>query len=199
MILLLDNYDSFTYNLYQYLCEMDEEVKVFRNDHITVEEIEALAPEAIIVSPGPGIPEDAGISVDVITRLYKKIPILGVCLGHQAIGKAFGATIEKAKTIMHGKTSFIEHNGKDLFKNIQVPFKVMRYHSLVIEEKSMPAELEITARSTDDHEIMAVKHREYKVFGVQFHPESIGTEEGKAILRNFLEEVRRVEQYETIS
>ncbi|WP_018663845.1 anthranilate synthase component II [Heyndrickxia acidiproducens] len=199
MILLLDNYDSFTYNLYQYICELGREVKVVRNDRITVEEIETLAPEAIILSPGPGIPEDAGISVEVVRRLYRKIPILGVCLGHQAIGCAFGAKIVKAKEIKHGKTSMVEHNGSGVFAGQPAPVKVMRYHSLVLDKNSIPQELEVMARSLDDGEIMAVKHKSAPCYGIQFHPESIGTETGKQMLENFLHEMRKDEQYETIS
>lgn len=199
MILLLDNYDSFTYNLYQYLCELGEEVEVFRNDRITIEEIEALAPEAIVLSPGPGMPEDAGISVEVVRKLYRKIPILGVCLGHQAIGAAFGARITKAKEIKHGKTSFIQHNGKGVFAGQPEPVEVMRYHSLVIDKKTVPEELEVIAESLDDGEIMAVRHKSAPCCGVQFHPESIGTKTGKQMLKNFLHELRKDEQYETIS
>lgn len=191
MILLIDNYDLFTYNLYQYFSEDYEEIKVVRNDQISIEEIEELNPEAIIISPGPGTPEKAGICIEVVRNLYKKLPIFGVCLGHQTIAVALGGKINRAKEIMHGKQSMITHNGTDLFANISNPAEVMRYHSLVVDRSSLPAELEVTATSLDDEEIMAIKHREYPVYGVQFHPESIGTETGQTIIHNFLKELRK--------
>ena len=185
MILLIDNYDSFTYNLFQYLGEVEEDIIVKRNDEITISEIEELSPTAIVISPGPGRPEAAGISMEVIQQFYKKTPILGICLGHQAIGAAFGANVIGAKQIMHGKTSEIEHTGTDLFAGQEQPLTVMRYHSLVVEKASLPDELEVTATSLDDHEIMALKHKEYPLYGMQFHPESIGTRTGKQLLHEF--------------
>jgi anthranilate synthase/phosphoribosyltransferase len=186
MILIIDNYDSFTYNLYQYLSEIaGEEVRVVRNDKVTLEEIETLHPDRVVISPGPGRPEEAGISVDVIKRFAGKFPILGVCLGHQAIGYAFGAGIGRAKEIVHGKTQRIRLDGKGLFRNIPSPSRFMRYHSLVIHPSSLPDELEVTA-SSEDGEIMGVRHRRYPLEGVQFHPESIASEYGKKILKNFI-------------
>jgi anthranilate synthase component II len=185
MILLIDNYDSFTYNLYQYLGEVEQEIIVKRNDDITIEEIEVLNPTAIVISPGPGRPEEAGISMEVIQSFYKKIPILGICLGHQAIGAVFGANVVGAKQIMHGKTSPIDHSGTDLFAGQEQPLTVMRYHSLVVERESLSEELEVTATSLDDGEIMAVKHKQYPLYGLQFHPESIGTTIGKQLLHEF--------------
>ncbi|USK71499.1 anthranilate synthase component II [Peribacillus asahii] len=185
MILLIDNYDSFTYNLYQYLGEVEQEILVKRNDEITIAEIEVLQPTAIVISPGPGRPEEAGVSIDVIQAFYKKIPILGICLGHQAIGAAFGANVIGAKNIMHGKTSVIKSTGTDLFAKQEVEFPVMRYHSLVVERASLPEELEVTATSLDDGEIMALKHQSYPLYGLQFHPESIGTKTGKELLHEF--------------
>jgi anthranilate synthase component 2 len=186
MILMIDNYDSFTYNIVQYFGELDAKVEVYRNDAITLEGITKLAPERIVISPGPSSPEHAGISVDVIKGFAGKVPLLGVCLGHQAIGHAFGGNIIRAGKLMHGKTSRIRHDGKDLFKGMSNPFEATRYHSLVIEEKTIPECLEITARAEDDNEIMGVRHRTLPVWGVQFHPESILTKEGKRILENFL-------------
>jgi len=186
MILMIDNYDSFTYNLVQYFGELDAKVDVYRNDAITVEDIERLKPERIVVSPGPSSPENAGVSVDVIKIFAGKVPLLGVCLGHQAIGYAFGGKIIRAGKLMHGKVSRIRHDGQDLFKGLSNPFEATRYHSLVIEEKTMPACLEITACAEDDNEIMGVRHKTLPVWGVQFHPESILTKEGKKILSNFL-------------
>jgi anthranilate synthase component 2 len=183
---MIDNYDSFTYNIVQYFGELDAKVEVYRNDAITVEGIAKLAPERIVISPGPSSPEHAGISVDVIKAFAGKVPLLGVCLGHQAIGYAFGGKIIRAGKLMHGKTSRIRHDGKDVFKGMSNPFEATRYHSLVIEEKTIPECLEITARSEDDNEIMGVRHRTLPVWGVQFHPESILTKEGKKILENFL-------------
>ncbi|MCL5674604.1 MAG: aminodeoxychorismate/anthranilate synthase component II [Candidatus Omnitrophica bacterium] len=186
MVLVIDNYDSFTYNLVQYIGELSFKVKVFRNDAIGMDALKKMRFSHIVISPGPGRPENAGISSDVIKEFGGKIPILGVCLGHQAIGYVFGGKIVRAKKIMHGKTSLISHNGKDIFKNVQNPFAATRYHSLVIEKKSVPDVLEITALSRDDKEIMGVKHKKIKIYGVQFHPESILTLEGKKVLLNFL-------------
>ena len=186
MILVIDNYDSFTYNLVQYLGEMKAEVKVVRNDKITIDEIRRLKPEAIVISPGPCTPKEAGISVPIVKELYKEIPILGVCLGHQSIGEAFGGNVVKAPSVVHGKTSEVLHEGKGIFKSIPLKFKATRYHSLVIESKTLPDSLDITAK-TADGVIMGVQHKQYPVFGVQFHPESIATEYGKVLLRNFVE------------
>ncbi|AEM78938.1 anthranilate synthase component II [Thermoanaerobacter wiegelii] len=186
MILIIDNYDSFTYNLYQYVGEMSKEIFVIRNDEVSVKDIEKLNPEKIILSPGPGRPENAGICVDVIKSLGDKIPILGICLGHQAIGYAYGAKIVKADKIMHGKTSLVFHKGEEIFKDIKNPIEAMRYHSLVIDRQTLPRDLEITAY-TEEGVIMGVRHKMYPVYGLQFHPESILTERGKEILRNFLE------------
>jgi anthranilate synthase/aminodeoxychorismate synthase-like glutamine amidotransferase len=185
MILMIDNYDSFTYNLVQYLGELGKELKVFRNNKITVQEIEKLQPEKIVISPGPGTPEKAGISCDVVKHFAGKIPILGVCLGHQAIAYVFGAKILRADRLMHGKTSEIYHDNKTIFKNLPNPFVATRYHSLIVEQKSLPKELQISAW-TEEHEIMGIRHRKHKVEGVQFHPESILTGEGKRLLKNFL-------------
>ncbi len=184
MILIIDNYDSFTYNLVQYFGELGQDIKVFRNDKITLKKISQLKPKQIVISPGPGRPEDAGISCDVIREFSGKIPILGVCLGHQAIGLFFGARITNAVRLMHGKTSLIYHNGKDIFKSIPNPFEATRYHSLLVEKKSLPKCLEIPAW-TGRSEIMGLKHRNLPVWGVQFHPESILTKYGKSILSNF--------------
>ncbi len=185
MILMIDNYDSFTYNLVQYFGELGTELEVYRNDALTLEDIKRLKPQRIVISPGPGRPESAGISVDIIKKFTGKIPILGVCLGHQCIGYAYGGKIIQAKKLMHGKTSMIKHDNKNLFKGIENPFEATRYHSLVIEKKSLPECLVITAE-TSDHEIMGVQHKQYPLWGVQFHPESILTHAGKDILRNFL-------------
>jgi len=186
MILMIDNYDSFTYNLVQYLVELGADLRVFRNNKIGIEEIERMKPEKIVISPGPCTPEKAGISVEVIRHFSGKVPIFGVCLGHQSVGMAFGAHVIKAKRLMHGKTSMIRHNGQSLFKDLPNPFEATRYHSLVLERESLPPSLEITAES-DDGEIMGIRHRELPVVGVQFHPESILTHSGKHLLRNFLE------------
>ncbi|HEX9627494.1 MAG TPA: aminodeoxychorismate/anthranilate synthase component II [Acidiferrobacterales bacterium] len=186
MLLMIDNYDSFTYNLVQYLGELGEDVRVFRNDEITVEGIAALDPARIVISPGPCTPNEAGVSVDAILGLAGKIPILGVCLGHQSIGQAYGGRIVRARTLMHGKTSMIHHRGAGVFRGLPSPFEATRYHSLVIERESLPDCLEITAWTEDDNEIMGVRHRELAVEGVQFHPESILTEHGHALLANFL-------------
>jgi anthranilate synthase/aminodeoxychorismate synthase-like glutamine amidotransferase len=187
MLLVLDNYDSFTYNLVQYLGELGEHPVVKRNDEITVDEIGAMGVTRLVISPGPCTPSEAGITVGAIRKWGRKIPTLGVCLGHQAIGEAYGGKVIRARTLMHGKTSRVTHDGKGIFKNVPSPLVVMRYHSLVIESKSLPADLEVVARSQDDPtEIHAVKHRQHPVWGVQFHPESILTQNGKEILRNFL-------------
>ncbi|MEK3853640.1 anthranilate synthase component II [Cytobacillus sp. FSL H8-0458] len=196
MILLIDNYDSFTFNLYQYLGELGQEIKVVRNDQITIEEIEKLNPEAIVLSPGPGRPEQAGVIVEVIQQFYRKLPILGICLGHQAIGYAFGARIEKAKKIMHGKVSNLKHNGSQLFQYMPQPISIMRYHSLIIQSGTLPGIFKVLARSMDDNEIMAIKHEDYPLYGLQFHPESVGTGLGKRILENFLQTIRREEESE---
>ncbi|MDD5492374.1 MAG: aminodeoxychorismate/anthranilate synthase component II [bacterium] len=185
MILMIDNYDSFTYNLVQYLGELGQELKVVRNDEIKVSDIRKLKPGKIVVSPGPGSPEEAGISVGVIREYAGKVPILGVCLGHQAIGYAFGGKIVRAGRLMHGKTSLIYHNNKEIFNGLTNPFEATRYHSLLVERKSLPACLEITAE-TKEKEIMGLRHKKYAVYGVQFHPESILTKEGKKILENFI-------------
>ncbi|WP_219117432.1 aminodeoxychorismate/anthranilate synthase component II [Janthinobacterium sp. UMAB-56] len=186
MLLMIDNYDSFTYNIVQYFGELGEDVRVYRNDEITIEQIEALNPDRICISPGPKAPEQAGISVEVLKHFAGKKPILGVCLGHQAIGVAFGGKVIRAKQVMHGKTSLIAHTGVGVFKGLPSPFTVIRYHSLAIERASLPSCLEVTAW-TDDGEIMGVRHREYDIEGVQFHPESILSEHGHALLKNFLE------------
>lgn len=199
MILLIDNYDSFTFNLFQFLGELGCEILVKRNDEISVSEIEGLSPRAIVISPGPGKPEQAGVCVEVIQQLYKKYPILGICLGHQAIGYAFGATIEKAEKIMHGKISKITHTGTDIFEQFTEPLGIMRYHSLVIKKGTLPEQFKIMARSTDDNEIMAIKHKSYPLYGLQFHPESIGTDTGKQMLRNFLNEIGEGKKHESIS
>lgn len=185
MIVIIDNYDSFTYNLYQYVGEINPDVQVFRNDQITVDELKELAISHIIISPGPGFPKDSGISMDVIKEFGRKIPTLGVCLGHQAIGQVFGADIQHARKMVHGKTSLIDHQGKGLFKGLRCPLKVTRYHSLIVKEDSVPDALMVTATSSDG-EIMALQHRELPIYGVQFHPESIATEGGKRLLSNFL-------------
>jgi anthranilate synthase component 2 len=187
MILMLDNYDSFTYNLVQYFGELGEDVKVVRNDEMTVDEIERLAPSRIVLSPGPCTPNEAGVSLELISRFAGRLPLLGVCLGHQAIGQAFGGRIIHAKTLMHGKVSRIHHSGKGVFRGLPTPYDATRYHSLAIERDSCPAELEVTAW-TEDGEIMGVRHRSLPIEGVQFHPESILTEHGHALLRNFLSE-----------
>ena len=187
MILVIDNYDSFTYNLVQYLGELGHEPLVRRNDAIAVEEVGALAPRAIVLSPGPCTPREAGVTVPVIRRWGSTIPILGVCLGHQAIGEAYGGCVVRARRVMHGKTSRIAHEGETIFSGLPSPLEVMRYHSLVVERDSIPEELEIIATTLGDPtEVQAVRHREHPVWGVQFHPESILTERGKDLLRNFL-------------
>jgi len=187
MLLVLDNYDSFTYNLVQYLGELGENPVVKRNDEITVDDIGTMGVTRLVISPGPCTPSDAGITVSAIRHWGKTIPTLGVCLGHQAIGEAYGGRVVRARTLMHGKTSRITHNGKGLFENVPNPLEVMRYHSLVVETDTLPAELEVLAWSADDSsEIHAIRHRKHPVWGVQFHPESILTQNGKDILRNFL-------------
>ncbi|HYC38175.1 MAG TPA: aminodeoxychorismate/anthranilate synthase component II [Usitatibacter sp.] len=185
MILMIDNYDSFTYNLVQYLGELGAEVKVVRNDEMGVAALEALQPERIVISPGPCTPNEAGISLDVIRTFKGRVPILGVCLGHQAIGQAFGGRVVHAKTLMHGKVSSVHHAGKGVFAGLPTPYEATRYHSLAIERETCPQELEVTAW-TEDGEIMGVRHRNLPVEGVQFHPESILTQHGHALLRNFL-------------
>ena len=187
MILVIDNYDSFTYNLVQYLGELGADVRVRRNDQITVGEIAAMGPEQILISPGPGRPENAGITTDVIRRFGPTTPILGVCLGHQAIGLVYGGTVCRATAPMHGKTSMVVHDGKGVFAGINEPFQAGRYHSLVVAGDSVPADLEVAATTREDGTIMAVRHRTYPVHGVQFHPESVLTDEGRRILRNFLD------------
>ncbi len=190
MILVIDNYDSFTFNLVQYLGELGAEMEVRRNDELTVDEIERLAPERIVISPGPCTPAEAGVSVDVIRRLGPSTPILGVCLGHQSIGAAYGGDVVRARRVMHGKTSPIRHSGEGIFAGVPNPLTVARYHSLVIEPSTLPDSLEVIARTDEsgwDDEIQAVRHKEHPVWGVQFHPESIASEGGKDILRNFLE------------
>lgn len=199
MILLIDNYDSFTYNLYQYLGEFYPEITVKRNDQITIEEIEALNPAAIILSPGPGRPEGAGICIPAIAHFYKTVPILGICLGHQAIACTFQGKVDRATQIMHGKTSVVLHNGKGLFEAQESYLEVMRYHSLVVKDHSLPKEFEILARAADDGEIMAIQHKQYPLYGLQFHPESIGTVTGKSILLQFIKNVKGSVQYENIS
>jgi len=185
MILMLDNYDSFTYNLVQYFCELGAELEVYRNDAVDLRAIRALSPQAVVISPGPGRPEAAGVSVALIQEFGEKMPILGVCLGHQAIGLAFGGRIVKAPKLMHGKTSHIHHNNTGLFNGLSNPFEATRYHSLVVDKPSLPSSLKITAE-TDDGTIMGLQHQQWPLYGVQFHPESILTPQGKAILRNFL-------------
>ena len=187
MVVVVDNYDSFTYNLVQYLGELGAEVKVVRNDAATVAEVAALGAERIVISPGPGRPEDAGITMAVIRELGTKTPIFGVCLGHQAMGAVFGGQVVRAQVPMHGKTSTIEHNSRGVFTGIAEPFLASRYHSLVVSDAGLPEDLEVTARTKEDNSIMGLRHRHLPVHGVQFHPESILTGEGHRILRNFLE------------
>ena len=185
MLLMIDNYDSFTYNLVQYFGELGQELKVYRNNKITIAEIEKMAPDRIVVSPGPCTPREAGISIEVIRHFAGKVPILGVCLGHQAIGDAFGGDVIRAPYLMHGKTSMIHHDGRTVFAGLQNPFEATRYHSLIIKRETLPPVLEVSAW-TDDGIIMGVRHRQHKLEGVQFHPESILTGAGKDLLRNFL-------------
>lgn len=185
MVLMIDNFDSFTYNIVQYVGDLGHNIRVYRNNELTPDGIDELEPKSIIISPGPCTPKEAGVSVELIQKLYKKYPILGICLGHQSIGAAFGAEIIRAPYLMHGKISKIYHNKAGIFKNIPNPFIATRYHSLIIDTQTLPKELEITANTEDDI-IMAIKHRVYPIFGLQFHPESIMTEQGKKIIENFL-------------
>ena len=187
MILVIDNYDSFTYNLVQCLGELGAEIRVHRNDQVTADEVAAMRPARIVISPGPGRPENAGVTLDVIRRFGATTPILGVCLGHQAIGMMYGGTVCRATMPMHGKTSAVVHDGKGVFKGISEPFQAGRYHSLIIARGDLPAELEVAARARDEDIIMAVRHRTHPVHGVQFHPESVLTDEGRRILNNFIE------------
>jgi para-aminobenzoate synthetase component 2 len=186
MLVMIDNYDSFTYNLVQYLGELGQGIDVFRNDQITVDQLEDLSPDRIVVSPGPCTPKEAGISNDVIRRFAGRVPLLGVCLGHQCIGDVFGGDVVRAPRLMHGKTSMIHHDGKTIYAGLDNPFEATRYHSLIVKRETLPDCLEITAE-TDQGEIMGVRHKEHVIEGVQFHPESILTEAGKDLLRNFLE------------
>jgi anthranilate synthase component 2 len=189
MVFVLDNYDSFTYNLVQYIGELGEEMVIRRNDELTPQQVEALRPDRILISPGPCTPQDAGISIDLIRHFSsggRRIPLLGVCLGHQAIGAAFGGNVVRAPKLMHGKTSEIAHDGKTIFADIPTPMTCTRYHSLIVADKGFPAELEISARTEDGETIMALRHRELPIEGVQFHPESVLTEHGKQIIANFL-------------
>jgi anthranilate synthase/aminodeoxychorismate synthase-like glutamine amidotransferase len=186
MVFVLDNYDSFTYNLVQYMGELGAEMTIRRNDELTVDEVEALNPERILLSPGPCTPQEAGISIELIRRFAGKVPVLGVCLGHQAIGAAFGGKVVRAPQLMHGKTSDVTHDGKTVFSNIKSPMTCTRYHSLIVSEEGLPADLEVSAR-TADGTIMGLRHREYAVEGVQFHPESVLTQDGKQLIKNFLE------------
>ena len=191
MILVIDNYDSFTYNLVQYLGELGAEVRVMRNDVVTVDDVRAARPDRIVISPGPGRPEQAGVTMPVIEQLGQTVPILGVCLGHQAIGAVFGGSVVRAAVPMHGKTSTIEHDGRGVFTSIDGPFLASRYHSLVVADDRLPADLIVSARTREDHTIMGLRHRTWPVHGVQFHPESILTAEGRRILRNFVEDRMR--------
>jgi anthranilate synthase/aminodeoxychorismate synthase-like glutamine amidotransferase len=189
MVFVLDNYDSFTYNLVQYLGELGAEVEVRRNDQVSIAEIEALRPERIVISPGPCTPADAGISVELIRHFAGKVPVLGVCLGHQAIGEAFGGKVVRAKNIMHGKTSRVEHDGKTIFKGLESPMTATRYHSLIVADDHLPPELEVSAHTVErdgTQVIMGLRHRKFPVEGVQFHPESVLTDEGKKLVKNFL-------------
>jgi anthranilate synthase/aminodeoxychorismate synthase-like glutamine amidotransferase len=189
MLLVLDNYDSFTYNLVQYAGELGADPVVYRNDAITPDQVLALAPDGIIISPGPGTPREAGVSIPLVRAAAGRVPLLGVCLGHQAIGEAFGARVVRADRLMHGKTTEVAHDGRDIFDRVPSPVQAMRYHSLVVSPNGFPAELEVTAWSSDraaGQEIMALRHRSLPLWGVQFHPESIGTDHGRTMLRNFL-------------
>jgi anthranilate synthase/aminodeoxychorismate synthase-like glutamine amidotransferase len=189
MVFVLDNYDSFTYNLVQYLGELGAEVEIRRNDQVTVEAVERLRPERIVISPGPCTPQEAGISIDLIRHFAGKLPLLGVCLGHQAIGAAFGGKVVRASNLMHGKTSEVEHDGKTIFQNLPSPMTATRYHSLIVRESDLPAELEVSAWTTEKdgtRTIMGLRHRQFPVEGVQFHPESVLTDQGKKLVKNFL-------------
>ena len=189
MVFVLDNYDSFTYNLVQYLGEMGQTIEVRRNDQISLAEIEALKPERILISPGPCTPQDAGVSIDLIRHFAGKLPILGVCLGHQAIGAAFGGDVIRAKTLMHGKTSPVEHDGRTIFRGLQSPMTATRYHSLIVKEETLPTDLEVSAHTTGAdgrRVIMGLRHKKFPVEGVQFHPESVLTDEGKKLIANFV-------------
>lgn len=192
MILMIDNYDSFTFNIVQYLEQMGEKVETYRNDKITTEEIKRLQPKAVFLSPGPCSPREAGITVDVIREFYKDVPIMGICLGHQSIGYAFGAEVVRAERIMHGKISPVNHDGKTIFAGLPNPFPAGRYHSLIVDRVTLPAFLEISAQ-TDEGEIMGLRHRDYPVEGIQFHPESVLTPQGKRIIRNFLKYTKNKE------
>ncbi|SCP96636.1 anthranilate synthase component II [Anaerobium acetethylicum] len=185
MILIIDNYDSFTYNLYQYIGVFDKDIRVVRNDKVTIEEIEAMKPDKIVISPGPKSPKDAGICIELIRHFYDKLPILGICLGHQCIGEAMGAEITYAKELFHGKQSLVEHDGSSIFYGIHSPIKVARYHSLAVDPATLPDTMRVIAK-TDDGEIMAMRHRDYPVVGLQFHPESVYTEHGKRLIENFV-------------
>jgi anthranilate synthase/aminodeoxychorismate synthase-like glutamine amidotransferase len=189
VVFVLDNYDSFTYNLVQYLGEMGAEVEVRRNDEVTIEQIDRMHPDRILVSPGPCTPQEAGISVELIRHFAGKVPLLGVCLGHQAIGAAFGGEVVRARNLMHGKTSEVEHDGKTIFRGLASPMTATRYHSLIVSEKNLPADLEVSARTSDKdgtRVIMGLRHKRFAIEGVQFHPESVLTDEGKKLVRNFL-------------
>jgi anthranilate synthase/aminodeoxychorismate synthase-like glutamine amidotransferase len=189
MVFVLDNYDSFTYNLVQYLGELGAEVEVRRNDQITVDEVEGMHPERIVISPGPCTPQEAGISIELIRRIAGKVPLLGVCLGHQALGAAFGGDVVRARNLMHGKTSQVEHDGKTVFRGLPSPITATRYHSLIVAEEGLPAELEVSARARErdgSSVIMGLRHRQFPLEGVQFHPESVLTREGKRLIENFL-------------
>jgi len=187
MVLVIDNYDSFTYNLVQYLGELGADIRVRRNNEVTLDEIASMGPSRILISPGPGRPEDAGITTEVIRRFGPSLPVLGVCLGHQAIGVVYGGTVCRAATPMHGKTSTVVHDGRGVFSGLTGPFQAGRYHSLIISDDDVPADLEVAARTKEDGTIMAVRHRSHPVHGVQFHPESVLTEEGRRVLKNFLD------------
>ncbi|WP_409270333.1 anthranilate synthase component II [Neobacillus sp. SCS-31] len=198
MILLIDNYDSFTFNLYQYLGELGETILVLRNDKITIQDIRKVNPTAIVLSPGPGKPEESGICMEIVHELHRSIPILGICLGHQVIVKAFGGTVRKSLSIRHGKISQVTHNGGALFKNLPGKIDVMRYHSLAADKTNLPQPLVLDAVADDDGEVMAVHHRDFPVYGIQFHPESIGTSSGKRIIENFLNRIERKDRDERI-
>ncbi|AEE97165.1 anthranilate synthase component II [Mahella australiensis] len=193
MLLMIDNYDSFTYNLVQYFGELGQDIKVYRNDAITLDEIEQMQPDMLVISPGPCTPDKAGVTMDAIRRFAGRIPILGVCLGHQAIGQVFGARVIKAAQPVHGKTSFVRHDGRTIYKGIDNPLRVCRYHSLVLEPNSIPDDLEVTA-TTEDEEIMGIRHKHYIIEGVQFHPEAILTHQGRELLSNFIGMVKSLKR-----